>query len=384
VPPACNDTTNHLQHKHMSYPAISTNDIQMGIPLNNTTIGRGHDSRATHERSTNYLKSNGMPAGINEAFIKSCDEIPLRIWVIDNSGSMQTQDGKRLVYGPGGREGVVESSRWAELGDSLIWHAKLAAHLGAPTEFRLLNPPGHSVPQILSVGMGGQVRAEVEQVEKLITTGPTGRTPLCEQIRQVVARIQPQAAALRASGQKVAIVIASDGAATDGNIEEAMRPLQSMPVWVVVRLCTDDEKVVQYWNQIDEDLELDMDVIDDLSGEAAEVAEHNRWLTYSASLHRLREWGSTSKILDILDEKTLGISEMKELVELILGDTAMDLPNPQLDYIAFETALKLLQEQTKQVWDPLRNRKCPWFDERKLRQTYDKGVSAGGCNCVIS
>jgi len=299
---------------------------------------------------------------------------------VDNSGSMMTTDGKRVVRGPGGREGLVDSSRWEELGDSLIWHATLAANIGAPTEFRLLNPPGGGTPQIMSVGMGGDKEAEVRQVRRLITSGPTGRTPLCEQIRAVCARVKAQEATLRANGQRIVVVIASDGAATDGNIAEAMRPLQTLPVWVVIRLCTDDDAVVQYWNQVDEDLELDMDVLDDHSGEAAEVAEDNPWLTYGAPLHRLREWGSLNKVFDVIDEKLLAIPEMLSLLELILGPSAAELPNPQLDFAGFEKGLEALLAREPQVWDPLRKRNRPWVSISKLKKHYN---AKGGGGCLV-
>ena len=109
----------------------------------------------------------------------------------------------------------------------------------------------------------------------MIQSEPDGATPLCQAIRQVTAEIRSREASLRGAGKRAVVVIASDGAASDGDVHAALRPLKSLPAWVVVRLCTDDDAVVQYWNAVDEDLELDMDVLDDLAGEAAEVTEAN-------------------------------------------------------------------------------------------------------------
>ena len=49
--------------------------------------------------------------------------------------------------------------------------------------------------------------------------------------------------------------------------------MRAHQVWLVVRLCTDEDQVVEYWNEIDEHLEKEIDVIDDHAGEAAEVKE---------------------------------------------------------------------------------------------------------------
>ena len=49
----------------------------------------------------------------------------------------------------------------------------------------------------------------------------------------------------------MALIIATDGEPSDGNIVEAMRPLHDLPVWVVVRLCTDDSRIGSYWSEVD-------------------------------------------------------------------------------------------------------------------------------------
>lgn len=118
---------------------------------------------------------------------------------------------------------------------------------------------------------------------------------------------------LRANGHKALVVIATDGESSDGDIAEAMRPLKDLPVWVVIRLCTDEAPVVKYWNDIDYELELDMDVIDDLCGEAAEIYRKNPFLSYGEPLHRLREFGCSVKELDLLDETTLSLEQIRRL-----------------------------------------------------------------------
>jgi hypothetical protein len=95
---------------------------------------------------------------------------------------------------------------------------------------------------------------------------------LCAHIREVIAKIRVMEPQLRANGQKACVIIATDGESSDGDIITAMQPLRALPVWVVVRLCTDEDRIVEYWNNIDSQLEVEMDVLDDLKGEAGEVS----------------------------------------------------------------------------------------------------------------
>lgn len=54
---------------------------------------------------------------------------------------------------------------------------------------------------------------------------PAGQTPLCSHINGVVKEITAIAETLRANHQKVAVIIATDGESSDGNVAQALQPL---------------------------------------------------------------------------------------------------------------------------------------------------------------
>jgi hypothetical protein len=211
---------------------------------------------------------------------------------------------------------MVCCSRWAELSDSLVFHAELAHYASAPTEFRLLN---NAAPLRIGYGQSedGDGQTALDVFLNAIQDPPYGQTPLCRHISEVIKQISLIADDLRQAGQLACLVIASDGEATDGRLAEAMLPLQSLPVWVVIRLCTNDPSVIRYWNDIDSELELNMDVIDDFHGEAVEVKRKNPWLTYGEPLQRIREFGVHIKEIDLLDEQPCEVAQIRRICAIM-------------------------------------------------------------------
>lgn len=269
---------------------------------------------------------------------------------------------------------MVHSTRWGELTDAIRFHAGLVHAAEVPCEFRLLNdhPP-------VTIGVGGDGGdAAYEQFLGILDRSPTGGTPLCHHIREVTKEIGALATSLRANGHKAVVIIATDGESSDGDLAQAMAPLQNLPVWVVVRLCTDEDKVVNYWNSIDSQLELDMDVLDDLKGESLEVYQNgNNWLTYAEPLHRLREFGSPLRELDLIDEAKLSSEQMRAVIASILGGNAADYPHPDVDYKTFHAHVHSLNAREAKVYNPRSGKMCMWINEKNLNSSFN---AAGGCS----
>mmetsp|Transcript_4758 Transcript_4758/g.4898 ORF Transcript_4758/g.4898 Transcript_4758/m.4898 type:complete len:304 (+) Transcript_4758:111-1022(+) len=300
--------------------------------------------------------------------------MPIRFVIVDNSGSMIASDGQMMVS-QGNDKRYIACSRWAELTDSLRFHAALAEAARAPTEFRLLN---NANPIMLGIGDDNGQRHHM--LLDLLEQSPGGGTPLCRHIHEIITQITALAPQLRANGQRAGVVIATDGESSDGDVAAAMAPLKSLPAWVTIRLCTGEDRVCEYWNNIDSELELEMDVLDDLESEAKEIRAVNDWLTYGEPLHRLREAGFTTKEMDLLDETMLSPEQLRTIIAMLFtGGPASEVPHPAIDFKQFLSFITPLNEKLGKVWCPLSKSLQPWIRMSQMKKRYGKKGK-----CVIS
>ena len=125
----------------------------------------------------------------------------MRFMIVDDSGSMMTNDGHYLLNTKMGRKSV-QCSRWKELADAMKFHAQLAHISDACTEFRLLNG---AQPIIIgnTPGMDKTQPSDAMAMFNAVLDGsPGGGTPLCRHIREVIAQITLIAPQLRANGHR--------------------------------------------------------------------------------------------------------------------------------------------------------------------------------------
>lgn len=164
-----------------------------------------------------------------------------------------------------------------------------------------------------------------------------------------------------------------------GNLQfiNALRSLEGLPVWTVIRLCTDEEKVKRFYNSLDDELELSVEVLDDYAAEAKEVHKENPWITYALPLHRCRELGYHVRLFDMIDERPLTPSEIRSFCLFILGLREDDLPDPGADPKGFLKSLQFRLEKEQLQWNPIKKKITPWILIKELKKTFSNR------NCVV-
>ena len=317
--------------------------------------GYGVDEGAAAE----FLRTHAWPPGLSKALVKCLKKNPYRFFIIDDSGSMQSGDGNIVVRGRN-----IPCSRWMELTESLKFHVALARHARCPTEFRPLNS---CLPIMIGCGSDDTENANQNRLMELFDAGPSGGTPLCQHINEVCSIVRRLEHSLKSSGQRASLIICTDGEASDGDVAQALRPLQALPIDVVIRLCTDADDVMTYWNNVEKNLELKLDILDDWKGEALEIRKSNPFVNYALCLHRFRESGVTLKEFDLLDEGQLSWEHSRNLLSVLFDK---QMPSPQLDPTAFFSTVRHENDREPKVYDVLLRRQAPLVNMTELRRAY--------------
>lgn len=363
-------------------PVVEASGVHSAAPLPERLLA------PMERRNTmmSILAERGWPPGLTDACVRSIEAFPVRFVVVDNSGSMNRMDGTRLVTMPNGTIKSIKATRWAELGDVVMDFAEAVGALRAESHLHLLNPS--SAGQFFVVGANGDsvtgcvgAPADANAIKSAMATSPTGSTPLTEAVQLIISLIAPAADKLRAQGQQAVVVLATDGLPNEPpTFLRALQELQRLPVWLVVRLCTDESEVVDYWSELDAQLEMPLETLDDVRGEAEEVRKTNPWLTYAPSLHLARTMGLQDKLFDLLDERALLPTQCKQLIERLLG--CAELLEPEIDTPAFIKQVSEALAQLPNVYDPVSCRMVPWINTSALLKHCRggrRGSGSGGC-----
>ena len=134
---------------------------------------------------------------------------------------MLKNDGHRLTEKADGKIVLEECSRWAEVSESITILARHAHMACTPVEVRLLNKA-----QPVMIGREGEGDSSLTALRVALSTEPAGLTPVCKQIREVIASVKAMKAELEASNKIALLIIITDGESTDGDVADMIKPLE--------------------------------------------------------------------------------------------------------------------------------------------------------------
>lgn len=247
-------------------------------------------------------------------------------------------------------------------------------------------PNDNDVPQRFGICWGDSKNwaAEREHASQIMKDLMPEHTcnPLASEVRQIASRLDTVASRLEEKQKFVSVIVCTQGVPTDTDGKKGANVLKeylqslvglaaTLPVKIVFRICSDDDGVLEFYNVVDQKVESD--VIDDFYSEATEVYLHNPWLTYGIGIHRLREAGLGTDLMDELDEQPFTLEKIRQwCMEFFVGRSHVFIRHPTLDWGGFIEDLNGLLQQEKKVYNPVKNKLCDWIDVGKLHSMYQR------------
>jgi len=347
-------------------------------------------------RITDYLRSQGFTIGLARTLIANTDAFAARIWLINNSKSMNCADGHRVVQDARHKITNVSCTRWEEVSSTLMWHANFAALMKAPTAIRMVHG-AMGQPQQLGVASSEEVdlQSEIQRLSSLMQQTPAGSgCEMLPHLREVVDSCLNIPVESFGEDRFMAIIFVTDRLPVDENgsegehvtkqFLETLNMLSGLPIWVVIRLSTDDQKVVDFYDKLDDQMayvkvksgQVHFDVLDDFVSEAEAVNKYNPWLNYAYPLHLCRESAVNSPVFDILNDRPLKYDELIDFINLLFYRnppglwTGQPLPDPETHYSQFRAEVLELVKKGGSLYNPMKRRVLPWIDMRLMDKIY--------------
>ena len=128
--------------------------------------------------------------------------------------------------------------------------------------------------------------------------------------------------------------------------------LEGLPLQVIIRVCTLEQTVIDYWQNINAQLDIDIHVLQNINTEASECHDNNPWLSYTDTLQYAREFGLGVPEINALTERQLTRREIHTLAKLLLTeeDASMLPEDPDKDWTSFLAAVNQAQEGRDMVY----------------------------------
>jgi hypothetical protein len=218
-----------------------------------------------------------------------------------------------------------------------------------------------------------RAQKDLELLRRVMETSePRYKTPLAGHMVAIHDQVEGMLSSLKDHQQKVVIVIATDGIPNDRDMFlGAIHMLQKLPVQFIVRLCTDDEAAIHFWNTLELDYrKLDIEIVDDFEVEAEAVASMNPWFNYSMPLQRAREFGVRHPLITTLKERPLTHDELRDFCALLFGVSASRIPHPKEDWETFYTDVEALLTRESRQWSPVLSTTRPWISIQAMADQY--------------
>ena len=292
-------------------------------------------------------------------------QFSFRFVLVDNSRSMVQNDSQRPVHNGRGGLRFIECSRYEEAVASVSMMARVADHAGTPLEVRFLSNRGDSQPIV--VGKKKDDGVSLAAVMDALACEPAGSKHICRSLHEVVNQVRWIEDILMITNKQALLTILTDGEASssDGNIIDALKPFEGLPVHIIVRLCTDEQVVVAYWRNLVAHVDVNITILTGVVNEATRVSQVNKWMTYGQHLQTVREFGI---ITDPPLTRELTSSEIQSLANMLLLPPETSFPNAETDWKGFVQAVRKHMEKRRKnntvpvAWCPLRKTTVPWID----------------------